>query len=94
MAVKKKTRARATRAKTTLKGVEKTVRKTMNQAATRVQRKAKSLQKDAMGVAGDVRHWADDGVDYVSKTVKERPFLAGAMSAAALTALGLYFVRK
>jgi glutathione S-transferase len=94
MAAKRKSRAKRSNG-TTLKGVQKTVRKTMNQAATRVQRKAKSLQRDAEGAATQVRHWADDGVIYVRKTIKKQPFLAGAaMSAAAAAAIGMLFVRR
>jgi hypothetical protein len=94
MAAKRKTRARSRAKSTTLKGMQKTVQKTMNQAANRVQRKAKSLQRDAAGVAGTVRHWADDGVVYVRKTIKTQPFLAGAATSAAIAALGMFLVRR
>jgi hypothetical protein len=93
MATKRKSRAKRT-PKTTLNGVRKAATKTMNQASMRIQRKAKSLQRDAAGAAEHAREWADDGVAYMSKTVKANPFLSGALSAAALAAVGMYFARR
>jgi ABC-type transporter Mla subunit MlaD len=90
MAAKRKTRAK----RTTLNSVRKAATKTMNQASTRIQRKAKSLQRDAASVAEHARDWADDGVAYMSKTVKANPFWSGALSAAALAAVGMYFARR
>jgi hypothetical protein len=93
MAAKKKVRARRSNG-TTLNSVRKAATKTMNQASARIQRKAKTLQRDAVGVAEHAREWADDGVAYMSKTVKANPFLSGALSAAALAAVGMYFARR
>lgn len=89
MAAKRKARARRTNG-TTLKAATKT----MNQASARIQRKAKALRRDAAGVADQVRDWADDGVTYMSKTVKSYPFVSGALSAAALAAVGLFLARR
>ncbi|MDZ4866750.1 MAG: hypothetical protein SGI91_05465 [Alphaproteobacteria bacterium] len=93
MATKRKTRAKRANG-TTLNSVRKTATKTMNQASARIQRKAKSLRRDAVGAADQVSEWADDGVGYVSKTVRSHPFLSGALSAAALAAVGLFFTRR
>jgi hypothetical protein len=93
MAANKKTRARRSNG-TTLNSVRKAATKTMNQASSRIQRKAKVLRRDAAGAAEQVSEWADDGVGYVSKTVKSHPFLSGALSAVALAAVGMFFVRR
>jgi glutathione S-transferase len=93
MAAKTKPRAKRSNG-TTLKSARKAATKTMNQASARIQRKAKSLKRDAVGAAGQVSEWADDGVGYVSKTVKSHPFLTGALSAAALAAVSMFFRRR
>lgn len=93
MAAKKKTRPRRSNG-TTLNSVRKAATKTMNQASARIQRKAKVLRRDAVGAADQVAEWADDGAGYVSRTVKSHPFLSGALSAAALWVVGMFFVRR
>lgn len=93
MAAKKNARARRTNG-TGLKGMRKAATKTMNQASARIQRKAKSLRRDAAGAADQVSNWTDDGVAYMSKTVKSYPFVSGALSAVALAAVGLFFARR
>jgi hypothetical protein len=93
MATKRKTRAKRSNG-TTLSTVRKAATKTMNQASARIQRKAKSLRRDAVGAADQVSEWADDGVGYVGKAIKSHPFLSGALSAAALAAVSMFFRRR
>lgn len=66
----------------------KRVKKTLNQAATRMQRKTRSLERDASTMMTQAGDWANDAAVYTQRQVKKSPVIAAAISAAALAAVG------
>jgi hypothetical protein len=87
MATAKKTRAKQS---STLKRAKKT----LNQAAHRVQRRTRSLERDASSMMTRAGGWASDAATYTKRQVKQSPVLAAAISAAALAAVGWVVSRQ
>lgn len=87
MATVRKTRAKRS---STLKRAKKT----LNQAAHRVERKTRSLERDESSMVSHVGEWANDAATYTQRQVKKSPIIAAAISAAALAAVGWAFARQ